>query len=354
MSMRDGSRNGNRPLSDGPDRVLVGPSPTPNSQPPAPTPAIETDGLRKAYGPKVAVDHLTLTVPRGEVFGYLGPNGAGKTTSVKMLLGLVTPTAGRARLLGRPLGDIGAKRKIGFLPEQFRFHEWLKAWEFLDFHGQLYGMSAAARKRRIPETLALVGLESRANDRLRTFSKGMLQRIGLAQALINDPELVFLDEPTSALDPLGRRDVRDIIRGLKAQGMTVFLNSHLLSEVEMVCDRVAFVHQGRVAHLGPLDDLLNTDLAVDLALGPYDRDLLRRLERLGQIVSAEEGLVSIAVAHRDDIPPLVDLLTASGVRIYGVTPRRRSLEDVFIAIVEGGGADEPSAVSRRPSAVSRG
>jgi ABC-2 type transport system ATP-binding protein len=323
-------------------------SPQPAAGSPAPAPAIETDGLRKVYGAKVAVDSLTLTVPRGEVFGYLGPNGAGKTTSVKMLLGLVAPTAGQARLLGRPLGDVEAKRRIGFLPEQFRFHEWLKAREFLDFHGQLYGMPAAERRRRIPEALALVGLEARANDRLRTFSKGMLQRIGLAQALLNDPELVFLDEPTSALDPLGRRDVRDIIRGLKARGVTVFLNSHLLTEVEMVCDRVAFVHQGRVAHLSPIDDLLNTDLAVDLALGPYDRALLRRLEQYCQITAAEAGLLSIAVEHREAIPPIIDLLTAAGVRIYAVTPRRRSLEDVFIAIVEGDGAAVRSAA---PAAV---
>ena len=302
----------------------------------AASPAIEAAGLRKVYGRnKVAVDHLSLTVPRGEVFGYLGPNGAGKTTSVKMLLGLVTPTAGAARLLGRPLGDVEAKRRIGFLPEQFCFHEWLKAGEFLDFHGQLYGMPAAERRRRIPQVLHLVGLEERTNDRLRTFSKGMLQRVGLAQALINNPELVFLDEPTSALDPLGRRDVRDLIRMLKAQGVTVFLNSHLLTEVEWVCDRVAIVNKGRVARLDTLDGLLHEDLSVDLTLGPYDRTVLARLERLCAVGSVEEGMITIMVGHQEEIPPVVDLLVAAGVRVYGVTPRRRSLEDVFISVVEG-------------------
>jgi ABC-2 type transport system ATP-binding protein len=309
----------------------------------AASPAIETDGLRKVYGSFVAVDHLTLTVPRGEVFGYLGPNGAGKTTSVKMLLGLVTPTAGTARLLGRPLGDLAAKARIGFLPEQFRFHEWLKAAEFLDFHGELYGLPVAERRRRIPEILDMVGLAGREGDRLRTFSKGMLQRVGLAQAIINDPELVFLDEPTSALDPLGRRDVRDIIRALKARGMTVFLNSHLLSEVEMVCDRVAFVHRGRVARLGPLSELLHEEVSVDLTVGAYDRSVLRRLESYGAIQAAEEGQITIAVGHRDDIPPVVDLLVAAGVRVYGVTPRRRSLEDLFIDIVEGGAGASTTA-----------
>ena len=317
----------------------------------AASPAIEAVGLRKVYGRnKVAVDHLTLTVPRGEVFGYLGPNGAGKTTSVKMLLGLVTPTAGAARLLGRPLGDVEAKRRIGFLPEQFRFHEWLKAGEFLDFHGQLYGMPAAERRRRIPQVLHLVGLEERTNDRLRTFSKGMLQRVGLAQALINNPELVFLDEPTSALDPLGRRDVRDLIRMLKAQGVTVFLNSHLLTEVEWVCDRVAIVTRGRVARLDTLDGLLHEDLSVDLTLGPYDRTVLARLERLCAIGSVEEGMITIMVGHQEEIPPVVDLLVAAGVRVYGVTPRRRSLEDVFISVVEGE-ERAPAAATAEPTPV---
>jgi ABC-2 type transport system ATP-binding protein len=299
--------------------------------------------LRKVYGGRAAVEDLTLSVTRGEVFGYLGPNGAGKTTSVKMLLGLVRPTSGSATLLGRPLGDLEAKRKIGFLPEQFRFHEWLKAGEFLDFHGQLYGMSAAERRRRIPEVLALVGLESRLHDRLRTFSKGMLQRIGLAQALINDPELVFLDEPTSALDPLGRRDVRDLIHILKQRGTTVFLNSHLLTEVEMVCDRVAFVNHGRVAHMSSIDDLLNVDLRVDVEVGPIEPETVRRLARLCEVTSVEDGRLSLAVAHRADIPSIVDVLGAANVPVYAIMPRRRSLEDVFIAIVEGDAASVRAA-----------
>jgi ABC-2 type transport system ATP-binding protein len=189
----------------------------------------------------VAVADLTLLVGRGEVFGFLGPNGAGKTTSVKMLLGLTNPTAGSATLLGHPLGDRQARAKIGFLPEHFRFHEWLKAAEFLDLHGRLYGMSRAGRAAVIPDLLELVGLGHRAETKLSAFSKGMLQRIGLAQAMLNDPELVFLDEPTSGLDPLGRRLVRDIINGLRSEGTTVFLNSHLLSEIELTCDRVAFI-----------------------------------------------------------------------------------------------------------------
>lgn len=301
--------------------------------------AIETKGLRKVYGSKVAVHDLTISVPEGEVFGFLGPNGAGKSTTMKMLLGLAFPTSGSARLLGQPLGAIAAKRRIGFLPEQFRFHEWLRGTEFLDFHGELCGVPRAERRRRIPELLELVGLAGRGNDRLRGYSKGMLQRIGLAQALINDPALVFLDEPTSALDPIGRREVRDIIRTLKARGMTVFLNSHLLAEVESVCDRVAIVDHGRVVRYGPLEELLRESLDVELVLGPHDDTLLRQIEEFGVIEAQEQGThheVRVRMDSLDDVPALVDTIARAGVAIYGVTPRRRSLEDVFLGAVEGG------------------
>ena len=302
----------------------------------APPLAIETRELRKVYGEKVAVDDVTLAVPEGEVFGFLGPNGAGKSTTVKMLLGLAFPTSGQARLLGQPLGSVAAKRRIGFLPEQFRFHEWLRADEFLDLHGELYGMSRADRRRRIPEVLELVGLAGRGRDRLRTYSKGMLQRAGLAMALLNDPALLFLDEPTSALDPIGRREVRDIIRGLKARGMTVFLNSHLLSEVESVCDRVAIVDRGRIVRRGALAELLQESLALDLALGSCDEATLRLIEEYGAIEAREERNLRVRLDVLDDVPRLVDALVRAGVAVYGVTPHRRSLEDVFLGAVEGG------------------
>lgn len=298
--------------------------------------AIETHGLRKVYGQKVAVHDVTLAVPEGEVFGFLGPNGAGKSTTVKMLLGLAFPTSGTARLLGQPLGTVATKRRIGFLPEQFRFHEWLRAEEFLDLHGDLYGLSRAERRRRIPEVLDLVGLSGRGRDRLRTYSKGMLQRAGLAQALLNDPALVFLDEPTSALDPIGRREVRDLIRSLKARGMTVFLNSHLLGEVESVCDRVAIVDRGRIVRSGPIQELLQESLALDLTLGPYDEGALRLIEQYGAIETREERELRVRLDLLDDVPRLVEALVQAGVAVYGVTPHRRSLEDVFLGSVEGG------------------
>src|SRR6266542_2898038 len=211
--------------------------------------AIETEELRKVFGDRAAVKGLTLQVEQGEVFGFLGPNGAGKTTSIKMLLGLVTPTSGVASLLGSPLGDRSTLARIGFLPEHFRFQEWLTANEFLEVHGELLGMTPRDINLRRDELLERVGLTEFRHKQLRTFSKGMLQRIGLAQALMNRPALVFLDEPTSGLDPVGRRLVRDIIHELRGEGTSVFLNSHLLSEIEVTCNRVAFIRHGEVVRV---------------------------------------------------------------------------------------------------------
>ncbi len=323
------------------------------------SPAIYVEHLRKEYGSKVAVQDLSLQVERGEVFGFLGPNGAGKTTTIKMLNGLVRPTSGRLSVLGRPLGDREAKKRIGFLPEQFRFHEWLRAEEFLDFHGSLYGLSRGERKQRIPEALKLVGLEGRSRSRLRTFSKGMLQRIGIAQAVLADPLLVFLDEPTSALDPLGRRDVRDIIRTLQERGVTVFLNSHLLGEVEAVCDRVAIIKDGEVAALGPKAQLLGGEHVVEVRVTDMPERLLDEVRRRYRVVGAEArgqgqargpaptgGRAPVAVntecrlslhLSNGEAPALVELLVGGGARVHEVTPRQRSLEDLFVDVVQVGG-----------------
>lgn len=299
-------------------------------------PAINLIGLRKVFRDHVAVDNLTLSVDYGEVFGFLGPNGAGKTTSIKMLMGLVYPTSGQARLLGRNLGDREARRQIGYLPELFRFHEWLTGSEFLDLHGRLYGMPAAERRKRIPDVLALVDLTAYADKKIGTYSKGMQQRIGLAQSLINSPRLVFLDEPTSALDPLGRRDVRAILARLRGEGVTVFLNSHLLSEVEMSSDRVAIINQGRVAATGRVEDLLSRDLRVEFRLGALPSDLLEDLGKLVQVEQIEEGprtVVTARATSEEAIAAAVDLLAHHQVPVFGVMPERRSLEDVFVDVV---------------------
>jgi ABC-2 type transport system ATP-binding protein len=301
-------------------------------------PAVETRDLRKEFGEKIAVDSLTVTVRQGEVFGFLGPNGAGKSTTMKMLMGLVFPTSGEMRLFGRAVGDVAVKRRVGFLPEQFRFHEWMQAWEFLDFHGQLYGMSARDRKRRIPEVLELVGLAGEGKNRLRTFSKGMLQRIGLAQAVMNNPALIFLDEPTSALDPVGRREVRDIIGRFRSQGMTVFLNSHILTEVEQVCDRCAIINHGKVARLGTMPELLAEELTVDLTLDSTGPRILQALEGFAEPVAGEGRTLTIRVGDEEAIPPIVDRLVAAGAKVYAVAPHKRTLEDVFMEAIGVTGA----------------
>src|SRR5712692_8997655 len=243
--------------------------------------AIRTRGLHKVFSGKVAVRNLTLEVARGEVFGFLGPNGAGKSTSVKMLLGLVFPTSGEAEILGHPAGDVKTRSKVGFLPEHFRFYDWLTPAELLKLHGRLYGMSHALLRERVPALLDLVGLTPHRDKRLRDFSKGMLQRIGLAQALLNDPELIFLDEPTSGLDPVGRRLVRDIIKAQRARGATVFLNSHLLSEVEITCDRVAFIRDGEVVETRQLDGENEEQTTV----------LIRAVNVTAEVVRSEERRV---------------------------------------------------------------
>jgi ABC-2 type transport system ATP-binding protein len=253
-----------------------------------------------------------------------------------MLMGLVYPTSGTARLLGRPLGDRPARKQIGFLPELFRFHDWLTGAEFLDLHGQLYGMPRDARAKRIPEVLSLVGLSAAGHKKVRTYSKGMQQRVGLAQALLNNPRLVFLDEPTSALDPLGRRDVRAILAQLRSEGVTVFVNSHLLSEVETSSDRVAIIDQGRVAAVGNVQDLLSRDLTVEFRLGPIEPETLAELGKVVTVEHVASGPRTTIVGRADDeeiVARAVDLLTRRGVAVYGVTPERRTLEDVFVDVV---------------------
>ena len=302
-------------------------------------PAIEANGLRKVFGDAVAVADLTFSVAQGEVFGFLGPNGSGKSTTVKLLTGLIRATNGDARLLGKRIGDREVKRHIGYLPELFRFHDWLTASEFLDVHGRLAGMSRAARRQRIPEALELVGLAGRGDERLRTFSKGMQQRAGLAQALLHGPRLIFLDEPTSALDPIGRRIVRDVIRELSAAGTTVFLNSHLLSEVELVCDRVAILNRGVVVAAGRLDELRPGGYSVTLRIDGWTSERQTLLAQLGSIDSREDvsaGLTVLALtlASEDAIADLIAKLIAGGVRVFEVSPRSETLEDLFVRLVD--------------------
>jgi len=299
--------------------------------------AIETRSLCKVFGDKVAVADLSLTVERGEVFGFLGPNGAGKTTSVKMLLGLVAPTSGEGEMLGAPLGDPETRRWIGFLPEHFRFHDWLTATEFLTLHADLYHMPRRRTRQRAPELLHLVGLTPHADKKLRAFSKGMLQRVGLAQALLNEPDLVILDEPTSGLDPVGRRLVRDIIRDLRERGTTVFLNSHFLSEVEITCDRVAFIKEGVIVHTSAISHLMDGNLVVDIRVRNLPPEAIQGLSLWGRNLSVDGEHISLTVDDETVLPTINRYLVERGAEVYALRPQQVSLEDLFLQVV---GQDE--------------
>jgi ABC-2 type transport system ATP-binding protein len=309
--------------------------------------AIETESLRKQFDRTLAVADLSLAIRRGEVFGFLGPNGAGKTTSLKLLLGLIEPTGGAGRVLGAPLGTRTARERIGFLPEHFRFHECLTGRELLRIHGRLFGLRGAPLESRIDALLARVALSDAADRRLHTYSKGMIQRAGLAQALVNSPELVFLDEPTSGLDPLGRVLVRSIIEDLRSSGTTVFLNSHLLGEVEATCDRVAFVKKGVV-----IDELAlgraRQALDVELRLGAAERAVLEGLGAFGELGDLEplvrvsdaggdgagaQSIVRLRLTSETALPELAPWLVARGIALYELRVKRKSLEESFIEIM---------------------
>jgi ABC-2 type transport system ATP-binding protein len=297
------------------------------------TPAIDTNQLKKVFGDRAAVKGLTLQVQRGEVFGFLGPNGAGKTTSIKMLLGLIKPTSGSASLLGAPLADRATLAHVGFLPEHFRFQDWLTAAEFLEMHGQLYGMERQSLKRRITDLLERVGLTDFRDKQLRTFSKGMLQRIGLAQALLNQPDLVFLDEPTSGLDPVGRLLVRDIIRELREQGTSVFLNSHLLSEIEVTCDRVAFIRHGEVARVLELSALDAGQPTVTIRASGVTDDICTGLAQWGDNIHMEGDRLVLSIRSDSVLPEITRYLVEQGVEVYAIIPERKSLDELFMEIV---------------------
>ncbi|HEX2047145.1 MAG TPA: ABC transporter ATP-binding protein [Acidimicrobiales bacterium] len=304
-----------------------------------PAPAIWCSGLRKRYGPRPAVDDVSLDVGRGEVVGLLGPNGAGKTTVIKMLLGLVRPDAGEAMLLGQPAADPTSRTRVGYLPELFRYQPWLSAAEVVALHVRLSGLEVPERDRR--ECLSLVGLAERAADRVGGFSKGMQQRLGLAVALVAGPELVVLDEPTSALDPIGRVDVRDIVLGLKARGVAVLLNSHLIGEVERVCDRVVILDRGRVAASGTLAELLG-QRELRLQLTEVSPAAEARLEATGAVERVGDAF-TVALSAEDDgtvVPELVRDLVALGARVHAVEPARISLEERLLGILREGDGSE--------------
>jgi ABC-2 type transport system ATP-binding protein len=272
-----------------------------------------------------------MTVPPGEAFGFLGPNGAGKTTAVKLLLGLAAPTSGEGWVLGKPLGDRSARRRIGYLPELFRYQGWLSAREVLGLHCELAGLPRPTWAGEVQAALEIVDLAGRAEDRVGTFSKGMQQRLGIGAALLGRPELIFLDEPTSALDPVGRHDVRQIIHSVKERGTAVFLNSHLLTEVEMVCDRVAILDHGKVVASGTLDDLLGGHAVRIRVTGLKPRERAS-LDSFGEVDDDGEW-ITVRGLDPERVPDLVDAVVSLGGRLYQVEPRHQTLEDRFLQLL---------------------
>ncbi len=277
--------------------------------------------------------NLSLSVRRGEIFGFLGPNGAGKSTSIKMLLGLVKPTGGEAFVLGAPAGGVEVRRKIGFLPEDFRFYPWLTAAELLGLHGRLSGVPADTLRERVPAFVDLVGLTPHRDKRLQDFSKGMLQRIGLAQALIHEPELIFLDEPTSGLDPMGRRLVRDIIRAQRDRGATVFLNSHILSEIEITCDEVVFIRDGEVVTSRDLRTQNGEEVRVVARARKLTQEAVAGLAQWSTSMQVDEEQLTLTTRSLDVLPDILRHLVAAGADVYQFTPQRLSLEDLFLKIM---------------------
>lgn len=295
---------------------------------------IETFDLTKEYSSGKGCHQINLSVSEGEIFGFLGPNGAGKSTLVKTLVGLLFPTNGKALILDRPLGDRTVQSKVGFLPESFRYHDWLTAGELLQLHASLYHLDKTAQSQRIPEVFKLVGLSSASGQRVKQFSKGMQQRLGIATALLSRPQLVFLDEPTSALDPIGRREVREILLHLKAQGTAVFLNSHLLSEVEMVCDQVAFIKKGQIIASGGLGKLLKNQLEVELRIGGWNPELRLALEQFGELAVPGENRFALKLSGENLLPKVARAVIDAGAELYELIPHRQSLEELFIKLMQ--------------------
>jgi len=305
---------------------------------------IETRELRKTYGRVEALKGVSIRVEPGEIYGLLGQNGAGKTTLIKILLGIVHKTEGDAALLGEAAGTVSVRQKVGYLPEDHRFPEYHTAHSLMDFYGQLYGVSRDERRRKIPEMLEIVGIRSRMDYRIRTYSKGMKQRLGIAQAMFHNPQIIFLDEPTDGVDPVGRREIRDLMERLRGEGKTIFLNSHLLGEVEQVCDRVAILQQGLLARQGTVAELTRQSNRFVIGLAPGQAFPTDETTKLGFTVETTDDKVEVELKDGQNIDPVLALLSEKRLNLRHLVEKKQSLEDVFVSMVDGA---EPGTDKRK-------
>jgi ABC-2 type transport system ATP-binding protein len=314
-------------------------------------PVIETKALAKSYGRIRALKGVSLRVEPGEIYGLLGQNGAGKTTLIKVLLGIARRWSGEAALLGQRAGTVFVRRNVGYLPEDHRFPDYHTGYSLLDFYGQLLGVPRGVRRQRIATMLELVGLKGRMHYKLRTYSKGMKQRVGIAQAIFHDPTVIFLDEPTDGVDPLGRREIRDIMQRLKEEGKTIFLNSHLLSEVELICDRVGILQKGEMIREGDVESLTRQRGLFLVGLASGQKFPEEELAKRGYQVSPQGDLWQIGLTDGQHIDAVVDLLRSLGLSLRHLVERRQSLEDLFLQTVQAAepGVDAPSRRRRGPT-----
>jgi len=282
-----------------------------------------------------ALNGVSLAVPKGSAFGLLGPNGAGKTTLVKMLLGILYPTSGDATLFGQPISEPTVRDKVGYLPENHRYPDFLKGNEVLDYYGQFSAVPKELRQKRAPELLKLVGMEKWGTTKIKKYSKGMMQRLGLAVALMNDPELLFLDEPTDGVDPIGRKEIRDFIQQLKIQGKTIFINSHLLSEVELVCDSVAIMNKGKLVVQGRVDQLTATGHTYRVQTGIIEAGVLATLKSKFANLEAVNSHLQVTVQDYPELNSLIDHLRKYQIELQAILPHRRTLEESFFAAIQG-------------------
>lgn len=322
------------------------------------TSVIETENLYKRFGTTTALKGVTVNVAPGQVYGLLGQNGAGKSTLIKILLGIVRKTEGSAMLLGQPAGTTDMRKFVGYLPEDHSFPGYHTAASLLDVYGMLYGLSRVERRKRTEESLNIVGIRSRMNDRIKTYSKGMKQRLGIAQAFFHDPDVIFLDEPTDGVDPVGRREIRDLLTQLKSEGRTVFINSHLLGEVELVCDRVAILQRGELVREGTVAELTKADDRYSIGLAPGQVFPSDDVARLGFKAYPAGDYVEVSLGDRSDgIDQVLSLLSEKGLKLRHLQQKKQTLEDVFVKMVDQAapGTDDRRGTARvaRPMAARR-